>query len=157
MTFSMTSSALTLPLVISVSLLSGPAASQSGSDRPPGATRSSPGGETAAMSQFPLVYVVRYRPGSAYRMDRPLLQQDLREHERYMRSQTQAGTIAAAGPTFDEAGGLVLINAADRATAELFVQNDPAVLSGIFIGEITDWRPVFGQRSLFRSQDEPAR
>lgn len=106
----------------------------------------------AAMAAFPLVYVVRYRPGPSYRADRPLLRQDLREHEAYMRSQTQAGIIIAAGPTFDNPGGLVLIRAATSAEAQAFIRSDPAVIAGIFAGEVTDWRPVFDAGNIFRSK-----
>ena len=103
------------------------------------------------MAQFPLVYVVRYRPGAGYQADKQLLRQDLRDHEGYMRRQTEAGVIIAAGPTFDEAGGLVLIHAASLHDAETFIRNDPAVIAGIFAGEATDWRPVFDAQSLFRA------
>lgn len=112
-------------------------------------------GPESAMSRFPLVYVVRYRPGPAYQADKPLLRQNLRDHEGYMRRQTEAGVIIAAGPTFDEAGGLVLINAASRHDAEAFIRNDPAVIAGIFAGEATDWRPVFDARSIFRAAQRP--
>lgn len=109
------------------------------------------------MSQFPLVYVVRYRPGPEYRSERPLLQQDLRQHEGYMRGQTKAGVIIAAGPTFDETGGIVLLSVSNFAEAEAFVRNDPAVTAGIFAGEITDWRPVFDAKSIFRQKFRGAR
>lgn len=105
-----------------------------------------------AIAQSPLVYAVRYRPGPNYRRELSLLQQDLREHGQYMARQTQSGVIIAAGPTFEEAGGLVLINVLTLAEAQAFMQNDPAVKAGVFAGEITDWRPVFDSRSLFRPQ-----
>ena len=121
--------------------------------------QSQPDGAMARMERFTLVYVVRYRPGPAYRSDMPLLQQDLVEHGKYMRDQTLAGIIIAAGPTFDQGGGLVLLHVADLATAQAFVRRDPAVIAGIFVGEITDWRPVYDAKSIFRRDsqlDQPA-
>lgn len=110
----------------------------------------------AAMRPFPLVYVVRYRAGAAYAADRPLLKQDLREHEKYMRRMTEAGTIIAAGPTFDETGGLVLIRVSSLADAEAFIRDDPAVIAKIFTGSATDWRPVFDAGLIFRPAKPPA-
>ena len=112
-------------------------------------------GQDAAMARYPLVYVVRYRPGPAYQADQPLLRQNLREHEGYMRRQSEAGVIIAAGPTFDETGGLVLIRATSRHDANALIRSDPAVIAGIFTGEATDWRPVFDSGSIFR-QSPPA-
>lgn len=146
--------ALALTAVISpTSSLAGQMSDKKGT-RP--AAQSAQEGPEAAMARFPLVYVVRYRPGAAYQSDRPLLRQNLREHEGYMRRQTQAGVIIAAGPTFEEAGGLVLIHASSRQDAEAFIQADPAVVAGIFVGEATDWRPVFDPKSIFR-QTPPAK
>ncbi len=110
----------------------------------------SPAAGGAAMARFPLVHVVRYRPGAAYRHERPLLQQDLRAHSAYMREQSEKGVIIAAGPTFDQAGGIVLIRVGGMTEAEAFVQSDPAVAAGIFAAEITDWRPVFDRGAIFR-------
>lgn len=106
----------------------------------------------AAKAQSPLVYMVRYRPGPNYRPEKSLLEQDLREHGKYMSDQTVVGVIIAAGPTFDQAGGLVLISVENLAEAQSFVRNDPAVAAGIFAGEITDWRPVFDAKSIFRQE-----
>lgn len=108
-----------------------------------------------AMAPFPVVYVVRYLPGPSYVPDRPLLRQDLREHEKYMRRMTENGTIIAAGPTFDETGGIVLIRVDGAAAAAAFVEEDPAVIAGIFAGTATDWRPVFDAGKIFRTKRGP--
>jgi uncharacterized protein YciI len=106
----------------------------------------------AAMTRYPLVFVVRYTPGPAYDASKPILGQKLGDHGTYMRERTQDGTIIAAGPTFDQPGGLVLVRTLTLADAQDFVRNDPAVAAGIFVGEITDWRPVFDAGSIFRSR-----
>ena len=103
----------------------------------------------------PTLYVVRYLPGPAYRHDRPLLQQDLAAHARYMAQESEAGTIIAAGPTFEQTGGLVLIRSANRDAALAFVRSDPAVSAGLFVGEVTDWKPVFDPGSRFGESGRP--
>lgn len=143
-------------IAAALAMCSAPAASQRAPVAEPRSPQAETQGPQSAMAQFPLVYVVRYRPGAAYEASKPLLRQDLRDHEGYMRRQTEAGVIIAAGPTFDAAGGLVLINAASLPDAEAFIRNDPAVIAGIFAGEATDWRPVFDARSIFRAAPRPS-
>jgi uncharacterized protein YciI len=109
-------------------------------------------GPGAAMSTFPLIYVVTYTPGAAYRSDRPLLQQDLREHGRYIKAQVDAGVVIAAGPTFAQPGGVVLLAVRTQEDAHTFIRNDPAVAAGVFVGVATDWRPVFDAQDRFRRQ-----
>lgn len=100
------------------------------------------------------IFMIRYRPGTAYRPETPLLQQDLRAHGRYMQELTQRGIILAAGPTMAEPGGLVLLQAADMAEARALMMADPAVRSGLFLGEISDWRPAFDPGARFGSRRE---
>lgn len=144
---------LLIAITTALMAVSSPAVTRSGKASegatPVNTSQSATSPETA-MSNVPLIYVVRYRPGEGYLTDRPLLQQDLRQHAEYMCSQTQNGTIIAAGPTFGQAGGLVLIGVSNREEADAFVRNDPAVMAGIFVGEVTDWRPAFDRNSIFR-------
>ncbi|MBB3890621.1 uncharacterized protein YciI [Phenylobacterium haematophilum] len=139
-----------------LAMCSAPTAAQNAPAPDTGSPQAAAASQEAAMARFPLVYVVRYRPGPAYQAEKPLLRQNLRDHEVYMRRQTEAGVIIAAGPTFDEAGGLVLIKAASRQEAEAFIRTDPAVIAGVFAGEATDWRPVFDAGAIFRSAQRPS-
>ena len=63
---------------------------------------------------------------------------------------TGAGqTVIAAGPTLTEdgagmTGSVLIIEAADRAAAEAFAQNDPYAKAGLFDSTtIMPWRKVF--------------
>lgn len=108
-----------------------------------------------APAAAPILYLIRYRPGPSYRHDRPLLQQDLRAHGAYMQDLTRRGVILAAGPTLTETGGLVLLRVTSIKEARAAMHADPAVRSGIFIGEVSDWQPFFDPGARFRSGSEP--
>ena len=105
--------------------------------------------EAVGQSQL---YVIRYRPGPKYDSNRPLLRQDLTAHGKFGADLVRKRVIVAAGPTLDEPGGLVLLRARDLAAARTHVLEDPAVAAGIFIGEVSDWRPIFDPEKLFARQ-----
>lgn len=106
-------------------------------------------GAGGATVRAPTVYMVRYRPGPSYRPGVPLLKQDLRAHGAYIAELVGRGIIIAAGPTMVEAGGLVLLRARDLEDARAAMEADPAVRSGIFTGELSDWRPLFDPAGRF--------
>ena len=110
--------------------------------QPPAATAPAPAGG---------LYMIRLRAGPAYRPGVPLLQQDLREHGRYMQALAGRGVIVAAGPTMAESGGLVLLRAASIEEARALMQADPAIQSGLFVGEVSDWNPAFDPGNRFRA------
>ncbi len=75
-------------------------------------------------------------------------QQGLREHFFYLRRLDAENRIILAGPVEPD-GGLVLLHARDQADAERMVAADPAVVAGIFIGEVRAFTPRFvGRRPL---------
>lgn len=96
------------------------------------------------------LYMIRLRAGPAYRPDVPLLQQDLREHGRYMQELAGRGVILVAGPTNAVSGGLVLLRAASIEEARAMMLADPAIQSGLFVGEVSDWSPFFDPGNRFR-------
>lgn len=120
--------------------LGGPAQAQG--SQPPAAT---------APAASPSLYMIRLRPGPSYRPNVPLLQQDLREHGRYMQELVTRGVILVAGPTMTESGGLVLLRAGNIEEARALMLADPAIRSGLFVGEVSDWRPFFDPGNRFRA------
>jgi uncharacterized protein len=145
--------ALMIPPVFAAGLLAAQAAAHAqgdpvSADKP--AARATP-------SQAPALYMIRYRPGPSYRPGTPLLKQDLREHGKYMQGLAKRGVMIAAGPTLAEPGGLVLVQAASLEEARALMQNDPAVRSGIFVGEVSDWRPMFDPGGRFGQPAEAGR
>ncbi|MGC2626627.1 MAG: YciI family protein [Candidatus Udaeobacter sp.] len=85
-------------------------------------------------------YLVVYRPGSAWLTGKSVMEQPLKEHEKYMLSLYIKGSMRLAGPLTDNAGGAVLLEVSDEAEAKAIVASDPAVKSGIFVYEMHPWK-----------------
>jgi uncharacterized protein len=84
-------------------------------------------------------FLVIYRPGPAWLPGKPVTEQPLKEHGKYMLSLYISGSMKLAGPLTDNAGGAVLLDVADESEAKAIVAEDPAVKSGIFIYELHPW------------------
>jgi hypothetical protein len=87
-------------------------------------------------------YLCVYRPGEKWLAGRPLSEQPLREHGRYMLDLYRRGILRLAGPFADGSGGAVLFGADDDASAAAIVAADPAVTAHIFTYELRRWTLV---------------
>jgi uncharacterized protein YciI len=87
-------------------------------------------------------YLVVYHHGPGWVAGKPLAEQPLKEHGKYMLSLYSQGVLKQAGPFLDDAGGAVVFEAANGSEANMIVANDPAVVAGVFVGELHPWRPV---------------
>jgi uncharacterized protein len=85
-------------------------------------------------------YLVIYRPGPAWLVGKPVSEQPLKEHGKYMLGLYIKGSMKLAGPLADDAGGAVLLAVADDSEARTIVAEDPAVKSGIFVYEMHPWK-----------------
>jgi uncharacterized protein len=93
-------------------------------------------------------YLVVYKPGPAWLEGKPLAEQPLKEHGRYLLSLYVKGSLKFAGPFSDNAGGAAVFDAADDEEAQAVVAADPAVTSGVFIAELHPWRLVDWARDV---------
>lgn len=84
-------------------------------------------------------FLVIYRPGPSWLPGKPVTEQPLKEHGKYMLSLYISGSMKLAGPLTDNAGGAVLLDVADESEAKRVVAEDPAVKAGIFIYELHPW------------------
>jgi uncharacterized protein len=84
-------------------------------------------------------YLVVYKPGPNFLTGKPLAEQPLKEHGRYMLSLYVKGSLKFAGGFSDNAGGAAAFEAADDDEAKAVVAADPAVVSGVFVGELHPW------------------
>lgn len=89
------------------------------------------------------LFLVTYRPGPAWRVGEPMNRQALGPHAAYWRDLVANGGAFAAGGFVESEGGMAMIVAADRAGADAVVAADPAVVSGVFVGQIEHWRPGY--------------
>ena len=95
-------------------------------------------------------YLVVYRPGPAWLPGKPIAEQPLKEHGRYILSLHVKGSLKFAGPFSDDAGGAAAFEAADDAEARAVVAADPAVVSGVFVAAVHPWRLVDWERHVKR-------
>jgi len=87
-------------------------------------------------------HLVVYRPGPAWISGKPLAEQPLKDHGRYVLSLYVKGSLKFAGPFSDDAGGALVFEAIDEPEAKAVVAADPAVASGIFVAELHPWKLV---------------
>jgi len=84
-------------------------------------------------------FLVIYKPGPAWVAGRPLREQPLQEHGRYILSLYAKGSLRFGGPFADDSGGAAAFEAADQEEAKAIVAADPAVTSQVFVAELHPW------------------
>jgi uncharacterized protein len=87
-------------------------------------------------------YLVIYRPGPTWLAGRPVSEQPLKEHGRYMLSLYAKGVMKFAGSFSDDAGGAAVIEADDEDAARALISADPGVVIGAFVTEMHPWALV---------------
>ena len=88
------------------------------------------------------LFAIVFRAGPSWKPGRPMGDQGLLEHGRYWAGLFKSGRVFSAG-RMGEDGGLVLLHARNAAEAEAMLEADPAMASGIFIGEVRPYVPRF--------------
>jgi uncharacterized protein YciI len=87
-------------------------------------------------------YIVIYRPGPGWIPGKPVTEQPLKEHGKYILSLYKNGVLKFAGPFTDNAGGAAVFEAESEDAAKAVVAADPAVTSKIFLYELHPWTMV---------------
>jgi len=98
------------------------------------------------------MFAIVYRPGPAWSPGRPLREQALATHLSYMEGLFKAGSLVLAGLFLDDSGGAAFVHAADQAAAGAIRDGDPAVETGVFIGEVKPWMSMFDISRDFRTK-----
>lgn len=86
------------------------------------------------------LFALLLSPGAAWKPGRPFAEQGLRPHFDYWMALFRAGRIATAGPLGVDRG-LVILLAPSLAEAQAIADADPAIVSGIFVGEVQPYAP----------------
>jgi uncharacterized protein YciI len=84
-------------------------------------------------------FLVIYKPGPAWLEGKPLSEQPIQQHGKYMLSLYQTDIMRFAGPFGNNAGGAALINASGEEEAKTIINQDPSVIEGVFIYELFAW------------------
>ncbi|HMO76682.1 MAG TPA: YciI family protein [Sphingopyxis sp.] len=90
--------------------------------------------EAAKQDERPL-FTIHYRAGPNWRPGVPMEQQGLVEHFYFIRDLHARGVILLAGPLGAD-GGLIILQAADAGEVAKLMASDPAVVAGLFVGEV---------------------
>ena len=99
---------------------------------------------TAAGSRRERWFVILYQRGPNWIAGKPLIEQPISAHLAYMQQLCKQGAVERAGGFLDEdAGGMVLMRAADLPAAQAIVDNDPAIKDGLFVGVARPFYPMF--------------
>lgn len=80
------------------------------------------------------LFAITYRAGPSWRQGVPMAEQGLLEHFYFIRNLHRSGTVLLAGPYGDD-GGLIVLRAESLDAVEAIMAADPAVVSGLFVGE----------------------
>jgi uncharacterized protein len=109
-----------------------------------GASQSANAAEHPAPTAKPAqpTFLCVYRPGPGWLAGKPLAEQPLRDHGRYMLDLYRRGAMRFAGPFADGSGGAVLFAADDVTAAQAIVSADPAVVAQTFSYELRQWSLV---------------
>jgi uncharacterized protein len=99
----------------------------------------------------PTAFAFVYRPGPAWIRDRPLAEQKLGPHARYMGELFARGRLLLGGPFLDTGGGFALVAADTEDEAREIFARDPAIVDGVFAGDVRSWCAVFDRHDLASS------
>jgi uncharacterized protein YciI len=80
-------------------------------------------------------FLVLLKHGPKWVEGKPVAEQALGNHGRYLQEQMTKGALQLAGPFLDDSGGLILYNARDQAEARAIAEHDPGVVAGILAVE----------------------
>jgi len=99
-------------------------------------------GWLSAQSQSPSKqYLVLLKHGPNWVAGKPVAEQALGNHGRYLQEQMTKGALQLAGPFLDDSGGLILYKARDEAEVRAIAEHDPGVVAGIL--EVESIRPFY--------------
>ena len=85
------------------------------------------------------LYVLEYGPGPRWKAGKPLGQQKIGPHMKYVSGLFANGALLAGGPIPGEDRGRYIVSAPGKAGAQQLVDKDPGVKKGLFSVTIRPW------------------
>ena len=89
-------------------------------------------------------FVVYFNTGKAWLQGKPHWEQGLVPHRDYVKEALAKGILIAGGPFMDHTGGLIILEVESLEDAQLFADNDPAVIQNKFEAKVYPWEPLEG-------------
>lgn len=87
-------------------------------------------------------FIIIYKPGTAWINGKPVTEQPLKEHGKFLLDLYKSKILLYAGPFGDDTGGAAVIEMSNVEEAKKIVERDPAVTSKVMIYEIHPWKLV---------------
>ncbi len=84
-------------------------------------------------------YVFLYSPGPNWLEAKPITEQPLANHFRYMSQLETERKLILGGGFLDNSGAMGVLRVASLAEAQEIVENDPAVRDGVVTVEVRPW------------------
>jgi uncharacterized protein YciI/ketosteroid isomerase-like protein len=81
--------------------------------------------------------------GEGWKEGKGMLQQELREHGKYMKKLHDEGWLTMAGPYVDEKGRLIILRVKSKKQAIDIINNDPGIQNKTFVAELREWTVRF--------------
>jgi uncharacterized protein YciI len=91
-------------------------------------------------------FVVTYGPGPKWVAGKPIPEQDIGPHSRYMDAFVAKGVVFAGGP-YDDSHGIYLMKAKTAAEITSITDNDPGITGGVLTAEAHPWTVVMNRWS----------
>jgi len=102
-------------------------------------------------------YLVVLKHGPKWIPNKPVAEQPLLSHGRYLNEQMSKGVLVMAGPFLDDSGGLILYRGKDEAEVRAIAEHDPGVIGQILAVEsIRPFRVAFDAATA-KSPFKPAK
>lgn len=96
------------------------------------------------------LFIISFSTGPGWREGVPMSRQPgMRAHGEYMARLFAERRLYAGGPFMRDdgaemgEGGLMIVRASSRAEVEQILAADPAIIGGLFIAQVSRWRPRF--------------
>jgi uncharacterized protein YciI len=89
------------------------------------------------------LFLFLFRPGPAWIEGKPMAEQDLRAHGAFHAALVRDNRAVAAGGYVGMDGGMAIVRAIDLAEAQAILAADPAIINGVFVADVRQWRPRF--------------
>jgi uncharacterized protein YciI len=94
------------------------------------------------------IFLVIYKPGGAWVKGKPVSEQPLHDHGKYLLELYKSGILKFAGPFTDDTGAAAALEVFDEVEARNLLERDPAVINKIMVYETRPWRLVAWENYL---------
>lgn len=90
-----------------------------------------------------MIFIIQFRPGSAWLEGKSVFEQPLEAHGAYMQQLYDADKLILGGPLLDDKGGTAIIEVDSEEEARRILSECPSVAQRIFSAELHPLQMVF--------------